>query len=357
MAADAGERQPERGSRFHHGFPVSQGTELFPHPGRSVNDSAHVPACPVRKRQFLAKVHVSPAFGKDFSAVLGKFQDGVPHGLIAFQTAREGFRIAAPQVEGLGSFRKGGVFQRRKAGDVPARLLQPFQVVPVVKTEGIIPGYGQNPAGRGGRQGNFQRFRTSAFRDVHQQFPVDALFCLCRQPEEPGLLPGFLFRGNQAQLPFRERPFRVFGERRHQRRHPVVVQRPAQKVRVRGASHAVGNNSRYVQAGMVLGEAADDGGNGPRPAARLNHQQDGQAEREGAVRRASFQAFRRSGVKEAHDSLADGDVRAGGVPCPLGTDSVFPHHPRIQIEGRQSRRLPVEGGVNVVRAALEGLHA
>lgn len=93
--------QPERRAFTKHNFAIAQRADAPAHAGCGVNDVAHGPALArssVTGFETGAQIHVTAAFGVDFSALQGEGADGFAHGRVGRKLLRKDFRIASAEV-------------------------------------------------------------------------------------------------------------------------------------------------------------------------------------------------------------------------------------------------------------------
>ena len=185
------------------------------------------------------------------------------------------------------------------------------------------------------------------------------VFRLFGQGVEPGRRGADLLGGEQAQLAFGQPPRLIAGQGAQQRRQTFAVERAAQDVGVTGAARVVGDNSDQpdAHAGGIQLKPGDQRGGGPGHAPSVEHERHGDAEGAGAVGGAARRVAGGAAVEKPHDAFAHGGVGVVGAAVPQRADAVAAHHPGIEIAGRAAGGLGVKGRVDVVRPALEPLHA
>ena len=116
-------------------------------------------------------------------------------------------------------------------------------------------------------------------------------------------------------------------------------------------AHGVEHDAVDLDVAPEAEEALDQGRHALRHAARVDDEEDGQAEQRGEIGGRARPV--RGAVEEAHHALADDDV---GIPARIGHEpgqGLEPHRPAVEIAAGPAGGPGVKGGVDIVGADLE----
>jgi hypothetical protein len=263
--------------------------------------------------------------------------------------------LAAGQPAGVAAWGGRLVGERGERNDIGAGLSPALQQVGVDETESGVRGEGDALAG--GRQSEAGGLGCLDWGGLGQDgVQVEGLFGEVGQAVEQGGQVVAFAGLNQAEMAFGQSDGGVPGDTAEDG-HAELGHGGLDAVGVAGAAEAVEDHAGDAHGGIVGGEAAGDGGGGLGLAGDVQHQDDGQVIASGEVGGATAAAGGAGhAVEQAHGGFDDEDVRRGtGVP-EYAVQQGGRHGPAVEIDAGGGGGGGVEGGVDIVRAALAGAH-
>ena len=136
--------------------------------------------------------------------------------------------------------------------------------------------------------------------------------------------------------------------------HPCLAAHVAQHRSVTFAAHLVEDDPNQPQPCVIVFETLQQRHHRPGGTAGLHHQHNGQVEQTGHFGTRAAAAF--VAVEQSHHALDDAHV---GIGCIAGKGllhPIGPSHEEVEIDTRTLAGTLVKFRINIVGAALEGLH-
>ncbi len=125
------------------------------------------------------------------------------------------------------------------------------------------------------------------------------------------------------------------------------------------ARDAVENHARDIDVISISGASECDGGSRFRLAGDIEHQhhRPPQQRRQIGGRAGPRLSSSRGAVEQSHHAFRNGNLRIHRCRRRKRCDQARTHRPAVQIIARVTDRDLVEGRINIVRSAFEGLHS
>ena len=162
---------------------------------------------------------------------------------------------------------------------------------------------------------------------------------------------------HETEMALRQGEMRVLRDRAEQRNADALEGRRDQRGMPR-TRHPVQDHAGDRNIVAVARAARGDGGRRLGLSADVEHQHDRPAEQRRQVRRRAARGLAGLGhaVEQAHDALGDGDVGRCRVAGHQIGQRAGRHRPGVEVEARPAGGHGMEGRIDIVRPALEGLH-
>lgn len=167
---------------------------------------------------------------------------------------------------------------------------------------------------------------------------------------------GLLFGLHRAEMPLRQADLGM-ARQRAEHGNPDLAERVPHEILMARAGDAIEHNAGKLQSGAIIAEARGDSRRRLRLSGRVDHQHHGPAQHlcdigggAGAGNAAGGDA-----VEQAHRALGEHDIGIHAAADEMG-DCPAVHRPAVDVDGGAARGCGVEGGIDVIRTALEALH-